>query len=432
MHPNLSFEQAPPIAVPFRFFLTAPLFGVLAGGLLAVLGEDMLASRWTPGALAATHLLVAGFMLQTMCGALLQFIPVAAGGNIWRPRWVAGFVHPLSLAAALLLAAAFLTQHPPLFILAALAFALSLGGFIVVVGHALWRTAALGATLGALRMALAGLAITLALGVTLALGLAGAVPVPLPLLSLTDLHAAWGLGGWALLLLVGVSFFVVPMFQLTPAYPGWFARGLPRALGVVLLCWTLQSAGFLAGLSGLTLLAGWLLAASYALVTLRLQARRRRKVADTTLWFFRLAMVSLLAGGAGALAAWLEPGAGGAFEPRLPVWQGLLVIAGGFVSAMAGMLYKIMPFLSWLHLQRLGGLHTPPPLMNQMLPDKWARGHLHAHLAGLLLLLLSVWLPVLARAAGLVFAFACAWLAFNLAVVTRNYLVFKDRIRATA
>jgi hypothetical protein len=32
MHPNLSFEQVPPIDVPFRFFLTAPLFGAAAGG----------------------------------------------------------------------------------------------------------------------------------------------------------------------------------------------------------------------------------------------------------------------------------------------------------------------------------------------------------------------------------------------------------------
>ena len=64
MQPNLSFEQAPPISVPYRFFLTAPWFGVAAGLLLAFMGEDMLASRWTPGALAGTHLLVAGFMLQ--------------------------------------------------------------------------------------------------------------------------------------------------------------------------------------------------------------------------------------------------------------------------------------------------------------------------------------------------------------------------------
>jgi len=34
MHPNLSFDQAPPISVPYRFFLTAPWFGMLAGLLV--------------------------------------------------------------------------------------------------------------------------------------------------------------------------------------------------------------------------------------------------------------------------------------------------------------------------------------------------------------------------------------------------------------
>ena len=34
MQALLSFEQSPPISAPLRFFLTAPLFGMLAGALL--------------------------------------------------------------------------------------------------------------------------------------------------------------------------------------------------------------------------------------------------------------------------------------------------------------------------------------------------------------------------------------------------------------
>ena len=69
MQPSLSFEQAPPISVPFRFFLTAPLFGMAAGLLLLWQGPAALASRWTSVALALTHLIAVGFMLQAMCGA---------------------------------------------------------------------------------------------------------------------------------------------------------------------------------------------------------------------------------------------------------------------------------------------------------------------------------------------------------------------------
>ena len=103
MQPTLSFEQAPPISVPYRFFLTAPLFGIVAGLLLAWFGPEALASRWSSGALAMTHLLVVDFMLQAMCGSLLQFVAVAAGANIWRPQLVAAVVHPLITAGAVLL-----------------------------------------------------------------------------------------------------------------------------------------------------------------------------------------------------------------------------------------------------------------------------------------------------------------------------------------
>ena len=127
MQPALSFEQAPPISVPYRFFLTAPLFGVVAGLLLTWFGPAALASRWSSGALAMTHLLVVDFMLQAMCGALLQFVAVAAGANIWRPQLVAAVVHPLITAGAVLLASAFVLDQPLLFLMAAAVFAVALG-----------------------------------------------------------------------------------------------------------------------------------------------------------------------------------------------------------------------------------------------------------------------------------------------------------------
>ena len=112
MHANLSFDQAPPISVPYRFFLVAPWFGVLAGVALSWSGADALASRWTPEVLALTHLIALGFMLQAMCGALFQFIAVAVGANVWRPKLVANVVQPVLLVATLLLVAGLLLGRP--------------------------------------------------------------------------------------------------------------------------------------------------------------------------------------------------------------------------------------------------------------------------------------------------------------------------------
>ena len=142
MHSSLSFDQAPPISVPYRFFLAAPLFGVMAGILLAWSGGESLASRWTPESLALTHLLALGFMLQAMCGALLQFIPVAVGGNVWRPALVANTLQPLLLLATLLLVAGLLFNRPGLSSAAVPLFLLGVGGFVVIVSLSLWQTPA--------------------------------------------------------------------------------------------------------------------------------------------------------------------------------------------------------------------------------------------------------------------------------------------------
>lgn len=388
----------------------------------------MLLSRWTPGALAATHLLVVGFMLQAMCGALLQFVPVAAGGNIWRPRLVAGLVHPLLIVAAGLLVAAFLGQYSTLFLAAAHSFVLALGFYGLIVSLALWRTPAQGATIVALRIALLGLLVTLALGVTLATGLARGVSWPL--LEIADVHAGWGLGGWALMLLVGVSYYVVPMFQLTPAYPAWLARGVPLLMLSILLLWSLQILGIEENGRMAIFVGGLSVSGMFAAQTLHLQSRRRRKVSDTTMLFFRTAMLCLLTILLSALLLIALPEWRN--DPHAAIWLGMLAIPGVFVSAIGGMLYKIVPFLNWLHLQRLCGLNTLPPTMHQMIPERAMRRQYYAHLAALGLLLSAVWVPVLARPAGLMFAVDCAWLGVNLVNAIRVYAQFKNRIRAAA
>lgn len=136
MQVGLSFDQAPPIAVPYQFFLAAPGFGVIAGMLLVWTGDAALASRWTPEALALTHLIALGFMLQAMSGALFQFIPVAVGGNVWRPQRVASLLQPLLLLATLLLVGGFLLHRPAWLAAAAPLFLLAIGGFVVVLSLA--------------------------------------------------------------------------------------------------------------------------------------------------------------------------------------------------------------------------------------------------------------------------------------------------------
>jgi len=428
MQPGLSFEQAPPISVPFRFFLTAPLFGMAAGLLLLWEGPAALASRWTSVALALTHLVAVGFMLQAMCGALLQMLPVAAGANIWQPRRVTQLTHAGLTVGTLLLLAGFLGEQALFFRIAVPFMTVSLGAFALIVLIALFRTPAQGPTIVALRIAVFGLIVTISLGATLASGFGW--QLALPLTEITHVHAAWGLGGWSLLLVAGVAYLVVPMFQLTPPYPAWFTRSYSLTLFFLLAAWSLTWLPLQRpeGLQVALACAAALLAVVFAGVTLRLQKQRRRKVTEPTLLFWRVAMVSLVVAALAVVVQQLKPGAED--YASAPFLLGVLLMIGVFMPVISGMLYKIMPFLNWLHLQKIGKPGLVVPNMRQMISEGRMMTQFWLHMAALLLLLGAVALPLLVYPGGLALIASCIWLEWNLIVATRNFTRFSRELEA--
>ena len=69
---GLSTDQAPPIAAPVRFFLTAPLFGILAGLLIFFSDAQTLMNRHSIEAIVIPHAITIGFLsfiikLQKFC-----------------------------------------------------------------------------------------------------------------------------------------------------------------------------------------------------------------------------------------------------------------------------------------------------------------------------------------------------------------------------
>lgn len=233
MQALLSYDQSPPFSAPLRFFLTAPLFGLLAGALVLWQGPGLFASRWTPAALALTHLITVGFMLHIMLGALLQLLPVVAGAHLARPGAVATGVHAGLTLGALALVAAFLSGHPVLYGSATLLLGSSVGVFVAAAAWALRGVGPGQATVVGMKLALFGLGVTVSLGAVLALSLGQWIAWPA--LAATSLHVGWGLLGWAGVLLTAVAYVVVPMFQITPPYDNRFARaGAPVTVAVLL------------------------------------------------------------------------------------------------------------------------------------------------------------------------------------------------------
>ncbi len=412
----LSLEQSPPLRAVLRYFLCTPLFLMLAGFLLAWQGEAALQSRWSPATLALTHLMTLGALGMTMAGALLQILPVVAGVTPPRAPLMAGAVHALLGAGTVALAAAFLLGRGWLFLVALALLAPALLWLAGALALALWQPQAAGAApmLGTVRLALAALLVTVALGTALALGLGWpAAAAPMLMTTLTDLHAMWGLFGWGALLLAGVAYQVVPMFQVTPLYPDAVRRHFGVTVFLLLLAASLGAVLARAEPHAWQPVPGALLLLAYALFagqTGLLLARRKRPEPDAMTLFWRLSMVSLAA----CLPLWLAPDA--LAGPGRPLALGALAIVGFLYSAINGMLYKIVPFLVWHHLQSNAPPGARAPGVKHIISERAAQGQFYLQALALALLLAACrWPQQLARGAGLALLASAIWLGWNLA-----------------
>ncbi len=416
--PGLAFEQAPPLSLPLRFFLTAPLF-LLGAAALILFTPDALASRRMPAAYALTHALTLGFLAMSMIGALMQMLPVVAGSPMPAQRLVALTTHVSLSAGTVALMAGFLGAGAAAIDIGAALLALGFVAFLAAAAVSLARAAG-NATVNGIRFAALGLAVTASLGLTLALARTG-LELPVAIQATSAAHVGFGLLGWVLLLVVGVAYQVVPMFQMTPPYPPLLSR---RLAGAVFALLALRAFAPLfaqpvvlaldTGLAACVLL--------FAIATLRLQSRRRRKLPDITLDFWRLGMVSLIA----CVLAWLlaQIWPAWANSNAYPMLLGVLFLVGFAASVVAGMLYKIVPFLAWFHLQaQLRAKAGTIPNMKQMIDEKKMRWQFRLHLAALALLVAAVaWPNALHIPSGIALALSSLLLWANLQSVLRRFL----------
>lgn len=425
MQEILSFDRAPPISAPLRFFLTAPLFAIAAGGLLLWSGPDLFTSRWTPAALALTHLITAGFMMQVMLGALQQLLPVMAGANIARPLLVATVVHAMITLGALCLVTAFLVNQPWLFGSAVIFMSTGVFTLVLAAAHALVGVPTTSPIIRGLRLALVGLSVTVSIGLLQAV--VRGWSLSLPIVPLANVHLGWGFVAWGCALLGAVGFVAVPMFQQTPSYPSWFGRGYGYATLGLVVAWTAAELLRWDGAASVLSVGVVLMAASFAGTTLYLQRQSKRPTFDAVHRLWWVAMVSALA----ACALWVAA----QVVPILGQWQGwpllfgTLVLFGGFMSVMVGMLYKIVPFLIWLHLQNRGLGRLVAPNMKKVLVQSLIDRQTAAHFCAFTLLLLAVvWPQWFVYPAGVALVFANGWLLHNLISAVRVYRAHMAKI----
>ncbi len=418
---HLSVESAPPLAVPFRFFLTAPLFGILFAVVLTLQGEELIAGgRWHPLLIGALHLINLGVLVMIVGGVLFQMLPVVGGIQFPSLLLLSRLLHFSLTLGSLLLFAGIASGVSAVTLSAFSILAAGVIPYILLLVLLVFRAHQPPAWVVLLRYAAIFLTAVVALGLLLLLGW-GSEQIQIQR-QWTDVHAVWGLGGWFTVLLMATSFQLIPMFQVTPEFPQWLKQWIVPLVAAGLLVWGTGRLFSVPVEWGLTI--AMLGVAVYAAVTLNLLRQRKRKLFDSTVLFWQIALLVLLIGSSFIIVQQTRGEA-------LSGWLGMLWIFAFLVPMLAGMLLKVAPFLVFLHMQQemvrdpeLMGSLTALPTLFQILPVQWGKRLLTLFVAAMAAALVSIYIPLAYHLLGLIMLFFFITLQW---IVYRCHRVYNTR-----
>ena len=426
---GLNFEAIPAISSPIRFYLTAPVFALLAATLLAMHGESLWLSRWMPVTLAATHLIALGVMAMIMIGSLFQVMPVLCGAAIPISGWRLHLLHATLVTGVLTLAAAFLGWLS--FLLPFILLGLSLGYFSLTLAWLLITQAKGEQTRFPILLAILALVALVLIGLVLLSGyLWGFVPTAGKVL--TNLHAGIGGFGWIILLVMAVSFQVIPMFHVTPSVSKRWRHTLLFLLVIGLGIASLEAFGFALSWGWFLCIAATLL---YCIITLDRLSKRKRKLPDVVIKYWQIGLVNLMM--ACSVLLWLvlpfdKPTWAMLWQTKLEVLLGFLFGFGFVLAIIQGMLLKIVPFLISLHLQRL---MMQNPMAMIPLPDHYqliSRVRMKWQFYSYLALLSTLWLaflqPVTTPLMAVIFAINWVLIVNNIYGAITQYHKYRDKL----
>ncbi len=374
---GLSLDQAPPISVPFRFFITAPLFGILLGLVFFFFPTDLIINRYSPVAIGVIHLFTLGILSMIIFGAMQQMMPVLAGAVIKKPVLFANVVHTSLTLGTLCFSSSFIFEIKPLLHLGVTFLAIAFLTFFAVSTYLIFKVKFLTSTVNAMKLfTLAGM-ITSLLGIFLAYSHISN--------NIGDwhynfvyLHILFGLFGFATILVMGVSFQVIPMFYVALDFPKYVQNKIPLFVIALLIAF-----GMFLFLNLDTYILKLLFSIFFVLFCihgLNSLNKRRRPVFDVTLWYWKLSLSFLLV----SMLNWL-------FVPQDSYFLLAVMFGIGFLySLLQGMVYKIIPFLAWFHLNSKGYMIIPT--MREMINEDMIKLHFFIYVASVFFFLISPFL----------------------------------------
>ncbi|MEW6304114.1 MAG: hypothetical protein AB1705_11620 [Verrucomicrobiota bacterium] len=345
MTPNLNSAVLPP-SLPLRFILTGVICLALGAVCLVARPDLLVEYHYNQHIIALTHLVVLGGIASIVMGAMYQLVPVALETKLFSqrlPKWhfhahVIGFIGMVWMFWIWDMKQ---VGHFGSFV------ALGFGLFIVNLFRTLRRVPHWNVIATAVASSLVWLFLTMSAGLFLAAAKCWPIS-PFDPIAQLHAHAHLGILGVFVMLIVGVSYKLIPMFALSDIQnerrARWSVGLLNAGLAALVVTMLFGSAWKLA--AALIIISGLAL---YGLEMRAMLRARKRVVLDWGVKSFVTAVAMLIPLSFLALVlCW--PGLPlNEWTARLENLYGFLGIYGVVVFAIVGMLHKIIPFLVWHH-----------------------------------------------------------------------------------
>jgi len=407
---GLSLDQAPPISAPLRFILTAPIF-LLLSAIIIFFNDSATLNRYSSEGIALVHVFTLGFFTMVMLGALQQMLPVLAGVTFRKAKLVAALTHAGLSIGTLFMVFGFLQNSTLL---------MSIASFFLSIAFVVFFTSALLAvkdiqffnpTVRSIRFAIISSVVVVVMGLYL-LGAYASSSIGMYQIQLSEIHAVLGIFAFAGVLIIGVAFQVLPMFYVAPAFKAFCVKYvikyiLSGAIIFILLNLTFSEYAWL----GKAIIALFFFA--FATVIPKKMHLRKRKVRDVTTWFWYIAAITLFFG----LVTWMLDEV---FESDLSQYTALYIGLGFLLSILNAMMYKIIAFIVWFHLNAKG--YMTIPTMKEMIEEKLLIAQFLLHVSAIISFSFTLYLEVMLKVGALFLGLSALLLTYNLFKVAMVYI----------
>ncbi|MEA3288996.1 MAG: hypothetical protein U9Q04_02345 [Campylobacterota bacterium] len=414
MFTGLSLDQAPPFRAPLKFFLTAPIFAILAG-IFALFSNNY--ELHSPNFIASVHLITLGYMVMLVFGALQQMLPVVAGAVIPRAKLTADITYILLTLGVVFFTLGFVVYEKIFFFISASLLLFGLLFFTVTALVQLLKVQNRSYIVKGMSISLIFFIGAFLLAIHLLISHATGNISQLHY-SFATLHYNYIFFGFIFLLIVSITIQVVPMFWVAESYKQKDQRYIIYLTSAILALFPINL--FLE--LGLTLLYKTALSSMalyFVYITIKKLKNRKRKLKDITVYFYNTSMIFLSFG----VVYWLLM----SFIDIPSGTLGVLLGLGFTVSLMNGMLYKIVPFLTWFHLNSKGVLDIPT--MREMIPQNKMQTQYYIHTTSVIVFAFGFLLSQTIIIKGAVLLFILSNILFFINIYSTAKIYFKKEIK---